>query len=316
MEFVIYGICKLKNEHFHFGDPKGRLPLKPCPVSLDAQFFSGSYGGMVAAAVCILDPQGHRFRTCVTGFREGARSGWGLNTQTPSRGFCWFKNTQLFSPETADRITDWRFGKNEWFRMAAILVDFDSLMSCHGGRYFVFCRVCSGNTSAKSPGTWLQQYWVSGGGGLAQTLEKSCEEYSEYLYITSDTWAKIKDIKVNWHFGHPWCVLFGPPDFLAQKNRHFLAGCKSITRRWQSLKVFNSEMAPWNKRFFDVSDHGRGLSVVYRALRLTRNTEFPVIRRVPAQRKMCWKFELWWTRGRKKVESKYEDKWTPHVKLH
>ena len=75
MEFVIYGICKLKNEHFHFGDPKGRLPLKPCPVSLDAQFFSGSYGGMVAAAVCILDPQGHRFRTCVTGFREGARSG-------------------------------------------------------------------------------------------------------------------------------------------------------------------------------------------------------------------------------------------------
>lgn len=44
MEFVIYGICKLKNEHFHFGDPKGRLPLKPCPVSLNAPFFSGSYG--------------------------------------------------------------------------------------------------------------------------------------------------------------------------------------------------------------------------------------------------------------------------------
>ena len=173
---------------------------------------------MVAAAVCILDPQGHRFRTCVTGFREGARSGWGLNTQAPSRGFCWFKNTQLFSPETADRITDWR--PEEWMIQDGRYSGWfpDSLISCDGGRYFVFCRVCSGNTSAKSPGTWLQQYWVSGGGGLAQTLETNCEEFSEYPYIISNTWAKLKDIKVHWHFVHPWCVLFGPPDFLAQTS--------------------------------------------------------------------------------------------------
>lgn len=178
-------------------------------------FFSGSYG-----SCCCLhfgSPRSPLQNMCHWISR---RSQIWMRTEHPNtfRGFLLVKNTQLFSPETADRITDWRFGKNEWFRMAAILVDFDSLMSCHGGRCFVFCRVCSGNTSAKSPGTWLQQYWVSCGGGLAPNLGKTCEEYSEYLYITSGTWAKIKDIKVNWHFGHPWCVLFGPPDFLAQTS--------------------------------------------------------------------------------------------------
>ena len=37
--------------------------------------------------------------------------------------------------------------------MAAILVDFDFLISFDGGRCFIFRRVCSGNISVKSPGT-------------------------------------------------------------------------------------------------------------------------------------------------------------------